>query len=65
MLRRSTVVALIAFAAPLFGCPTQAPQKPCARVGDSCAVSPGKLGTCVNRDECVAGGDCFVCQPQH
>ncbi len=70
MLRRSIVLVIASFiacaacATLLCGCPTQAPPKPCARVGDSCEVSPGKLGTCVKRDECM-GGTCLVCQSQH
>lgn len=36
----------------------------CTRFGQSCEFSPGKLGTCVQRDEC-AGEACFVCQSQH
>ncbi len=43
-------------------------------VGQTCEVSPGKLGSCVARDECLsppcpsgAEGDRvqFVCQSQH
>jgi hypothetical protein len=37
----------------------------CARVGQSCEVSPGKLGTCVQKDDCPGAGPCFVCQSQH
>jgi hypothetical protein len=37
----------------------------CARVGQSCEFSPGKLGSCVQRDDCAAGEACFVCQSQH
>ena len=36
----------------------------CTTVGQRCEVSPGKLGSCVRRDDCSAG-DCFVCQSQH
>lgn len=36
----------------------------CTTVGQRCEVSPGKLGSCVRRDDCAAG-DCFVCQSQH
>jgi len=35
----------------------------CASVGQTCELSPGKLGTCVARDDCTS--DCFVCQSQH
>ncbi|HEY8072854.1 MAG TPA: hypothetical protein VIF62_02060 [Labilithrix sp.] len=37
----------------------------CSRIGQSCEFAPGKLGTCVQRDDCPAGGSCFVCQSQH
>lgn len=37
----------------------------CAKVGQSCEVSPGKLGTCVQKDDCPDPGGCFVCQSQH
>lgn len=37
----------------------------CARVGQTCEVSPGKLGTCVQKDDCPGAGPCFVCQSQH
>jgi hypothetical protein len=35
----------------------------CTSVGQTCEFSPGKLGTCVARDDCTS--DCFVCQSQH
>jgi len=35
----------------------------CTAVGQTCEYSPGKLGTCVSRDDCTT--DCFVCQSQH
>jgi len=37
---------------------------PCTKVGQTCEVSPGKLGSCVARDECAVA-PCFVCQSQH
>jgi hypothetical protein len=37
----------------------------CSRVGQRCEVSPGKLGTCVARDDCNDPAGCFVCQSQH
>ncbi len=40
------------------------PKGPCTRFGQTCEVSPGKLGTCVQKDECT-GAACFVCQSQH
>ena len=38
--------------------------KPCAKFGDSCEVSPGKLGTCIQREQCT-GEHCLFCQSQH
>jgi len=39
---------------------------PCAKFGQTCEVSPGKLGTCVVRDGCTEPvAACFVCQSQH
>ncbi len=35
----------------------------CTTFGQSCEYSPGKLGTCVQKDNCTK--DCFVCQSQH
>lgn len=65
---------LVAAAFLLTGCPP-ADQKAspapaartaaCAKVGQNCEVSPGKLGTCVQEDDCVDGGPCFDCQSQH
>lgn len=55
----------------LLGCPPSE-KKPsekkdaCARVGQSCELSPGKLGTCVMKDGCTEQTSaCFVCQSQH
>lgn len=58
----------------LLGCPPADKKAPpatrttadggCAKVGQSCEYSPGKLGTCVQKDDCPTG-DCFVCQSQH
>lgn len=50
-------------------CPERNPgpaaaQPPCTQFGQRCEVSPGKLGTCVKRDDC-SGSDCYVCQSQH
>lgn len=36
----------------------------CKSFGQSCELSPGKLGTCVSKDPCTEG-DCLVCQSQH
>jgi hypothetical protein len=43
--------------------PRTAP-KPCTKFGDSCEVSPGKLGTCIQREQCT-GEHCLFCQSQH
>jgi hypothetical protein len=37
---------------------------PCTEVGQRCEFSPGKLGACVQRDDCREK-NCFVCQSQH
>ena len=64
-------ILAVLFAAALLGCPpddkkSPAPAAPtkCEKVGQSCEFSPGKLGTCVQKDNCT-GADCFVCQSQH
>lgn len=56
----------------LTGCPPSdrkgAPassSSPCTKVGQTCEVTQGKLGSCVQRDDCPDGGACFVCQSQH
>ncbi|MDB4939011.1 MAG: hypothetical protein JWP87_5983 [Labilithrix sp.] len=63
--------ALVCAIAALLGCPPddkRSPAKPpsgaCEKVGQSCEFSPGKLGTCVQQDDCKTGS-CFVCQSQH
>lgn len=38
---------------------------PCAEFGQRCEFSPGKFGSCVQRDDCPPGQHCFVCQSQH
>jgi hypothetical protein len=43
--------------------PRYAPR-PCKKFGDSCELSPGKLGTCIQREQCT-GGHCLYCQSQH
>jgi hypothetical protein len=66
------LACLVAAAAvALLGCPPDDKRAPapkatagCAKVGQSCEFSPGKLGTCVQQDECDAGA-CFACQSQH
>jgi hypothetical protein len=47
--------------------PALAPRlapKPCKKFGDSCELAPGKLGTCIQREQCV-GERCLFCQSQH
>lgn len=68
-----TMRLLLVFSVVLLGCPP--PNKTerkdvaplvCAKVGQSCEVAPGKLGTCVMNDRCVDPTPaCFVCQSQH
>ncbi len=54
----------------LAGCPAERDKKPasglapCKEFGQQCEYSPGKLGSCVIRDNCT-GNDCFECQSQH
>ncbi len=64
-------IAWIAATLLLTGCPEriddeQPESKPaeCAKVGQRCEFAPGKLGSCVARDDC-RGTNCFVCQSQH
>ncbi len=64
---------VLLFATTLLACPPSDKQKPadqkpaaCAKFGQTCEVSPGKLGTCVTKDGCTDGSPaCFVCQSQH
>ncbi|HVW29854.1 MAG TPA: hypothetical protein VHC69_31035 [Polyangiaceae bacterium] len=45
--------------------PTLAPRlPPCKKFGDSCELSPGKLGTCIQKERCE-GEHCLFCQSQH
>jgi hypothetical protein len=62
----------IPLALVLVGCPPSEKRSPtdaaagaCSKVGQTCEVSPGKLGTCVSQDSCPTPGGCFVCQSQH
>ena len=69
--------ALLVLAACLAGCPPteqkaspsdaspSSSTRPCSKVGQNCEVAAGKLGTCVQKDECSDPAGCFVCQPQH
>lgn len=71
---RSRVLAafsMLPLGAALLGCPPDDKKSPapsasgaCEKVGQSCEFSPGKLGTCVQKDDCKTG-NCFVCQSQH
>lgn len=70
---RSLGAVLLAalLAATLLACPPEDKKAPaptpsgaCEKVGQSCEFSPGKLGTCVQKDDCKTG-NCFVCQSQH
>lgn len=68
---RSITLVLFSVAFAL-GCPPserkEAPSGPgaCARVGQTCELAPGKLGTCVMKEGCSeAVPSCFDCQSQH
>jgi hypothetical protein len=62
------LLALLALG--LVACPPSGdddkPSKPrtCTKFGETCDFAPGKLGTCVQRENC-SQGNCFVCQSQH
>ena len=54
------------------GCPARSHEQghsslpKCSKFGDTCEFSPGKLGSCVQRDGCTGtGSECFTCQSQH
>jgi hypothetical protein len=36
----------------------------CSKVGQTCSLPPGKLGSCVAPMSCTTA-DCLVCQSQH
>lgn len=38
--------------------------KRCRKFGESCELSPGKLGSCQQKEQCT-GPNCFFCQSQH
>jgi hypothetical protein len=64
-------VALALAMLALAGCPSRTDgtarpvgAHPCAKFGDSCEFSPGKLGSCMTRENCT-GGTCLFCQSQH
>ena len=64
-------VLVLAFASLVLACPPDDKKNPapptskaCEKVGQTCEFSPGKLGTCVQKDDCKTG-NCFDCQSQH
>ncbi|HSO30987.1 MAG TPA: hypothetical protein VLT33_00685 [Labilithrix sp.] len=71
-MRAVVLLFVLAGASTLLGCPPDdkklpapaAAPKGCEKVGQSCEFSPGKLGTCVQKDDCKTGS-CFDCQSQH
>jgi hypothetical protein len=77
LLSLSSPLAALGLLLVLAGCPETDPKgKPgpapsstttgaCIKVGQSCEVSTGKLGTCVQKDDCKEPNGCFVCQSQH
>ena len=70
-MRRLLCCTLLLLVPLVAGCPSRSePQRhalaACAKFGDSCEFSPGKLGSCVVKDGCtIDGSECFVCQSQH
>lgn len=71
VMRPLFLLVTLAMAAVLLACPPDDKRAPapavtsaCERVGQSCEYAPGKLGTCVQKDDCKTG-NCFVCQSQH
>ena len=68
--RAAALSTLASLSLALLGCPENAApagselKAPCKEVGQRCEFSPGKLGSCVMKDDCHAA-DCFVCQSQH
>ena len=71
-MRVLALAIVLALASTLLACPPDdkrapapaASPKACEKVGQSCEYSPGKLGTCVQKDDCKTGS-CFDCQSQH
>lgn len=70
-MRRLLCCTLLLLVPLVAGCPSKSDHPgsalpPCAKFGDSCEFSPGKLGSCVVKDGCTGSGtECFVCQSQH
>lgn len=44
--------------------PRRTIAKPCEKFGALCEFSPGKLGSCVEKEHCTGPG-CLFCQSQH
>ena len=70
--RALSLLVLVASSVTLLACPPADKREPppskkeeCSHVGQSCEFSPGKLGSCVYKDDCVAPANCYVCQSQH
>jgi hypothetical protein len=65
--RLPAVILIVCASGPLLGCPSDKtksadPPATCARAGDTCMFSPGKLGLCI---ESVDGRPSLLCQSQH
>ena len=70
-----TRALIAAMALVLAGCPTsdggsagsrQRPVAACAKAGDNCEVTPGKIGLCTQKsDDCTQGAACLTCMPLH
>jgi len=72
MRRFSLFASLAVLLVTTTGCPDRSHEPgraslpACSKFGDTCEFSPGKLGSCVQRDGCTAtGSECFTCQSQH
>ncbi|MGH7281122.1 MAG: hypothetical protein ACRELY_06340 [Polyangiaceae bacterium] len=65
-------LVFLVLAVALLGCPpasgkssgTSTATTSCTKFGDTCEFSPGKLGSCVHKDDCNVE-PCLVCQSQH
>lgn len=69
-LATGAVLAALAVTALLTGCPKgtarrEAPAKECTKMGETCSIDEGKLGTCVEGTAACATPPCLVCQSQH
>jgi hypothetical protein len=43
---------------------TSDPPTTCTKLGATCTIAPGKLGSCVEVEQ-VSGASAFTCQSQH